>query len=206
MRKYFVTTRWFRPFFSKDLIWELPNDDKIIYLTFDDGPTPGVTYKVLKLLKQHNARATFFCIGKNVMAHPKLYQRILDDGHRTGSHTQNHSNATKVSNETYFEGVRQSAEVIHSNLFRPPYGRIKNKHIRTLKEKYKIIMWSVLSGDFDKNLSKEKCKHYVLKYTRAGSIVVFHDSIKASEKMLYALEVCLKYFNEKGYRFKAIDL
>jgi len=206
MRKYFVTTYWFRSIFSKSLIWEIPNEDKIIYLTFDDGPTPHVTDKVLELLKLYKAKATFFCIGKNVEKHPKLYQEILNEGHAVGNHTQNHNKGIKTKDADYYESISKASEHIKSKLFRPPYGRIKRIQVRFLREKYKIIMWSVVSGDFDIQLSKEKCKQYVIRNTKSGSIVVFHDSLKAKERMLFALEACLKYFQEKGYRFEAINI
>ncbi len=206
MKKIFVTTWWVKPFFPKSLIWNLPNNDKIIYLTFDDGPTPGVTEKVLKLLKSFNAKATFFCIGKNVETHPKLYNELLKQGHTVGNHTKNHNNAINIKDADYYESISQTSKLVKSNLFRPPYGRIKRKQVKYLKKQYKIIMWSVLSGDFDIKLSKEQCKTNVLRYTKSGSIVVFHDSIKAKEKMLFALKASLKYFQEKGYRFEAIEI
>lgn len=206
MKKYFVTTYWFKSFFSKSLIWDIPNDDKIIYLTFDDGPTPEVTNKVLALLEKYKAKATFFCIGKNVENHPELYKQILKNGHGVGNHTQNHINGVKVMDAEYYDNISRASEHINSKLFRPPYGRIKNGQVKFLRDKYQIIMWSVLSGDFDIKLSKEQCKKNVIRNTKSGSIVVFHDSLKAKERMLYALEACLKYFQEKGYRFEAIKI
>ncbi len=179
MKKYFVTTYWFRSFFSKSLIWEIPSEGKIIYLTFDDGPTSGVTENILELLKSYKAKATFFCIGKNVENHPDLYQEILTNGHMVGNHSQNHIKGTTSKDADYYENIKQASDHIKSNLFRPPYGRIKRRQVRFLREKYKIIMWSVVSGDFDVQLSKEKCKQYVIRNTKSGSIVVFHDSLKA---------------------------
>lgn len=206
MKPYFVTTSCLKPFFHKALIWNIPTDDKIIYLTFDDGPTPGVTDKVLDLLSAYDAKATFFCIGKNVENHPDIYQNILDQGHAAGNHTQSHNKGINTKDADYYESIEQASALIESNLFRPPYGRIRRKQVRFLKNNYKIIMWSVLCGDFDLKMSKEKCKSNVLKHTKSGSIVVFHDSLKAADKMFYALEACLSVFKEKGYRFDAIKL
>lgn len=206
MKRYFVTTHWFKAFFSKHLIWDIPNDDKIIYLSFDDGPTPNVTDKVLSLLEDYKAKATFFCIGKNVAENPRLYQDILAKGHAVGNHTQNHNNGVNVMDAEYYDSISRASAVVKSNLFRPPYGRIKNRQVKYLKALYKIIMWSVLSGDFDTSLSQEKCKNNVIRNTKSGSIVVFHDSLKAKTKMLYSLEACLKHFQEKGYRFEAIKI
>ena len=206
MKKYFVTTWWFRPFFSNSLIWSLPNNDKIIYLTFDGGPTPGVTENVLGLLKAFDAKATFFCIGNNVEEHPKLYNEIVKQGHAVGNHTHNHNNGIYIKDAKYYESISQASKHIKSNLFRPPYGRIRRRQVRYLKKQYRIIMWSVLSGDFDISFSKEECKKNVIRHARSGSIIVFHDSVKAKEKMLYSLEACLKIFKEKGYSFKAIEI
>jgi len=206
MRKYFVTTYWLRPFFSKSLIWNIPNDDKIIYLTFDDGPTPDVTEKVLALLEAYKAKATFFCIGQNVENHSDLFKEILQKGHSVGNHTQNHNKGIKAKDAEYYESINEASKHIKSTIFRPPYGRIKRRQVRFLSKKYKIIMWSVLSGDFDIKLSKEKCRKNVIRNTKSGSVVVFHDSLKAKEKMLYALEACLKHFQEKGYSFEAINI
>lgn len=206
MKKYFVTTRWIKLFFPKILIWEIPTHDKIIYLTFDDGPTPGVTEKVLDILNAYQAKATFFCIGKNVMKYPDLYKEIINQNHAIGNHSHYHKNAIRIPCLEYYEDLNTASKFIQSNLFRPPYGRIRKNQVKILAHQYKIIMWSVLSGDFDTKLNKENCKNNVIKYTKEGSIVVFHDSIKAKDNMFYALQESLKYFHEKGYRFKAIKL
>jgi peptidoglycan/xylan/chitin deacetylase (PgdA/CDA1 family) len=195
---------FFQSFFP-DLIWRMDNSDKKIHLTFDDGPTPGVTDKVLELLSKYNAKVTFFCIGKNVEENPFLFQSIIDGGHKVGNHTYNHNNGWKVSNNEYFDSIDRCNNVVKSNLFRPPYGKIKSSQTTFLKNHYKIIMWNVLSGDFDKTLDKEKCLNNVLKLTKSGSIVVFHDSIKASERMLYTLPKMLEYFSNKGYKFESIS-
>jgi peptidoglycan/xylan/chitin deacetylase (PgdA/CDA1 family) len=191
--------------FFPEFVWKIATDQPIIYLTFDDGPTPDVTDKVLEYLNQYNARATFFCIGKNVEANPSLYQSIINAGHSVGNHTYNHKNGWNTPNTVYFDNIDKCRMVVNSHLFRPPYGKIKSSQIAFLKNHYKIIMWNVLSGDFDQTLSKERCLNNVLKLTKAGSIVVFHDSIKASERMVYALPKVLEYFTEKGYKFESIS-
>ena len=187
------------------LVWSLPNKESIIYLTFDDGPTPGITEKVLEILSSYNAKATFFCIGKNVAENADLYQSIIASGHSIGNHTNNHKNGWKTDNINYFQNIEECAKNVNSKLFRPPYGKIKPSQTNYLKDRYKIIMWNVLSGDFDPTLSKEKCLKNVLNLTDSGSIVVFHDSIKASERMLYTLPLMLEHFTKKGFQFKGIS-
>lgn len=187
---------------------------KEIYLTFDDGPTPEITNFVLKELKKYSAKATFFCIGKNIKNHPEIFKQIIDDNHSIGNHTQNHLNGWKTKTQDYISNTLEvertlqlyNFKTLKLKLFRPPYGKIKRKQAKILLEKgYKIIMWSVLSGDFDTNLSKEKCLQNVLKHTCKGSIVVFHDSKKAYEKVKYVLPKVLDYLSKEGYEFKAIN-
>ena len=185
--------------------WCFSSVPKTIYLTFDDGPTPEVTEFVLEQLDKFNAKATFFCIGKNVKCHHRLYERILEDGHAVGNHTFNHLNGFLTKKNEYVENVQHAAAHIHSNLFRPPYGKIKSSQAKTLlKQGYRIIMWNVLSGDFDKNITPEKCLQNVIENTSNGSIVVMHDSVKAKEKIYYSLPRILAHFSEKGYEFKGI--
>ena len=207
MRLYFIKTpRILKQFFAK-YTWSFFTHKKEIYLTFDDGPIPEVTEFVLDKLKEYNAKATFFCIGDNIRKHPTVFSRIISEGHAVGNHTFNHLNGWKTSNDTYFENTNKCEKLLNqkTKLFRPPYGRIKKsqaKHL--LANGYKIIMWGVLSADFDTTISKEKCLQNVLKNTKKGSIIVFHDSIKASDKLYYTLPKVLKEFSEKGYEFKAI--
>ncbi len=198
--------------FSK-YTWRFPSNKKEIFLTFDDGPTPEITEFVLDELKKYNAKATFFCIGKNIKNHPDIFGKIVSEGHSIGNHTQNHLKGWKTNSKNYIENVLECENIILSEveksqqfkLFRPPYGKIKkNQAKKLLEKKYKIIMWDVLSADFDTTISKEKCLQNVLKNTTRGSIIVFHDSIKAAEKMQYALPIVLKEFSEKGFIFKAI--
>lgn len=206
---YIVTTPWWLKKFYSKLIWEMPKVGKIIYLTFDDGPHPLITPHVLDVLKAYNAKATFFCIGKNVVENPSVYKRILEDGHAVGNHTYNHLNGWKTSKSIYLANILEAQKYIDSDLFRPPYGRIsryEQKALAGLKEPFKIIMWSILSGDFDVNISPEQCCKNVIENAKNGSVIVFHDSEKANERMYYSLPIVLRYFTEKGYLFEKIDL
>ena len=204
---YFVKSPfWLKRIYS-DLIWEIPTQEKKLFLTFDDGPHPVITMQVLDLLKAYKAKATFFCIGNNVVKYPEVYKRIIDEGHAVGNHTFNHLNGWETPDELYLNDIKKAMYYIDSNLFRPPYGRISRFQIQQLlKPKYqmKLIMWSVLSGDFDPNISAEKCLNNVSLSTIAGSIIVFHDSEKAAEKMLYALPKVLAQFSKKGFAFEKI--
>lgn len=193
-----------RKFYSK-LIWSFPTSEKIVYLTFDDGPIAGVTPFVLDQLKQYNAKATFFCIGENIDKHPELFQRIKEDGHATGNHTYHHLNGWNISDQIYFEDVERTRSLVQSKFFRPPYGRIKKSQISNLSSRYSIIMWDVLSYDFDKNTSPEKCLANVINHSKEGSIIVFHDSIKAQKNLEYALPETLEHFSKAGFKFGAIE-
>ena len=186
--------------------WRFSSVTKEIYLTFDDGPTPEITTFVLNELKKHQAKATFFCIGKNVKNHPSIYERIKKEGHSVSNHTYNHLNGFRTNNINYIENILQAEKLIESNLFRPPYGRLKSSQARSIIGKgYKIIMWDILSGDFDTTITPEKCLKNVLEKTTNGSIVVMHDSEKAKDKIFYTLPKILSYYQEKGYLFKAIS-
>jgi peptidoglycan/xylan/chitin deacetylase (PgdA/CDA1 family) len=208
-RLYFVKTPgWLKRIYPRRL-WNKEREKKIIYLTFDDGPNPLVTPFVLDELKRHRAKATFFCIGKNVLEHPAIYARIQEEGHRTGNHTQHHLNGWSTSTADYLEDVAAAAKQIDSFLFRPPYGRIKKEQAKGIgkaigTDKATIVMWDVLSGDFDLSLSKEKCLKNVVDNTSPGSIVLFHDSEKAFPRLEYVLPRVLSYFTEKGYSFEKI--
>lgn len=206
---YFVKTPdWLKKLFPKR-IWEMSRDEKRIYLTFDDGPHPIQTTFVLDLLKQFNAKATFFCIGKNVRQYTDVYKRIIDEGHAVGNHTNLHLNGKKTDNSIYINDVNDASKVIDSRMFRPPYGRMKSFQaniLTNLIKPYKIVMWTVLSGDFDKNISPERCTENVLFKTGAGSIVVFHDSEKAAKNMRGALSATLKSFSDKGFTFEKLLL
>ena len=199
-------------FFSK-YTWRFSRDLKKIYLTFDDGPTPEITQFVLDELKKYNAKATFFCIGKNIQTHPDIFKKITNSRHTIGNHTVNHLNGWATKSKNYIEDFLECEHIISKTLgkvtqpklFRPPYGKIKKSQAkRILKKGYKIIMWDVLSADFNNATSKERCLNNVLNNTKNGSIVVFHDSVKASEKLKFVLPKVLQEFSEKGFIFKAI--
>lgn len=186
-------------------VWDIPTCEKVLYLTFDDGPTPGITDWVLNTLAEHKAKASFFCIGKNVKAHQEIYNRILKEGHTVGNHTHTHIKGWHNRTPAYINNVIEAANYIDSNLFRPPYGEItisKGKQLRKLG--YQIIMWDVVAIDWDIGVSKEKVANNVLRNAKKGSIIVFHDSIKAEKNMKYALQKTLDYFINKGYEFKAL--
>lgn len=195
-------------------IWEIPNANKTIYLTFDDGPTKEITSWILDVLDQFNAKATFFCIGKNIASHPDVFKTILDKGHIAGNHTFNHIKGWRTSTKNYVKNITQTQKIIDSYsvnnisdsvLFRPPYGQIRPKQGRVLNELgYQVVMWNVLSFDWDKEVSKEQCLKNVISYSSSGSIVVFHDSLKAEKNMKYALPKVLEHFSKKGFTFKSL--
>ena len=184
--------------------WNNEHNDKTIYLTFDDGPTQGVTDRVLEILKKFNAKATFFCIGRNAEKQAELYAQILAQGHRTGNHSYSHLNGWKTNKETYLADVELARHYIDSDLFRPPYGKIKPSQSKQLSRNFKIIMWDVLSWDFDSKTSKEQCLNNVINKTERGNIVLFHDTEAASENLFYVLPEVLSKFSKKGYCFSTI--
>ncbi len=187
------------------LLWKVNTREKIIYLTFDDGPIPEVTPWVLEQLKAFDAKASFFCIGENVKKHPEIFAQIQQEKHQIGHHTFNHLNGWKTKNEIYFENVTSGNQVAPSKLFRPPYGKLKRSQIKQLRQHYRIIMWDVLSYDYDIKISKETCWNNVKSNTQAGSIVLFHDSLKAKENLQYTLPKTLEHFSEKGYSFESLE-
>ena len=186
------------------LLWKVKTKEKDLYLTFDDGPHPTITPWVLDTLDQFNAKATFFCLGKNVELYPEIYQDILRRGHKVGNHTHDHFNGWKTLTKEYEANTKKAASVIDSKLFRPPYGRIKSSQIGRLKKDYKIVMWTVISGDFDQNILPEECLNNVVQNTDKGNIIVFHDSEKAEKNMKYALPRLLNHFTQIGWKFKVI--
>ncbi len=205
---YIATTPWWlRMLFPSKLTWHIPTKEKVLYLTFDDGPNTIATPFVLDELKKYNAKATFFCIGNNVQQEPEIYKRLFVEGHRIGNHTHDHLNGFHTTDEVWLNNVKEAAKWIDSDLFRPPYGKIKGFQAKVLQEAnppFKIIMWSVLSADFDVKNSPQKCFQFVKNNVKPGSIIVFHDSEKAFPNLKYALPETLKYFSEKGYRFEVI--
>lgn len=189
---------------AKDLIWNKSRDEGKVYLTFDDGPTPEITHEILDILKESSAKATFFCIGGNVIKNPSVFQAIKDQGHSVANHTWNHMNGWKFSDYSYFRSILECSEVVDSRLFRPPYGRITQSQTKGLKKRYDIIMWDVLSADWRSDVSPEQCLSNVMNHTREGSIIVFHDSEKAYKNMIYALPRCIEGLRKKGYSFEAL--
>lgn len=209
-KPYFVHTPWWLKKIYPRYQWEVPTREKTLYLSFDDGPHPVATPFVLDQLKKYNAKATFFCIGKNVINYPGLYQRILEEGHATGNHTHQHLNGWKTSDPVYLNDIKTAAALINSRLFRPPYGRIRASQVKKLGEAMgypasRIIMWSVLTGDFDTDLTRERCLERVKRHTRPGSIILFHDSEKAFPRMAYTLPRMLEHFTAAGYRFSKLE-
>ena len=202
---YLVKTPKFIQSLFPNFFWKIPTNEKIVYLTFDDGPIPEVTPWVLEQLKAYGAKATFFCVGDNVRKHPDVFQEVLKQGHAVGNHTYNHKNGWGTDNIEYFHNIRNCARLVKSNLFRPPYGRLMPKQAQFLQRHYKIIMWDVLSGDFDIDISKDQCLNNVISKSKQGSIIVFHDSIKAFGTLQYVLPKVLEHFNAKGYQFRALE-
>ena len=188
-----------------DLIWEI-EDENGVYLTFDDGPTPGVTEWILSTLRKHNAKATFFVLGKNAEMYPDLYQMIINEGHKVGNHTYSHQKGWSMSLERYIEDVDFAGDIVRSELFRPPYARVTLAQLRAIAQRYKIVMWDIISRDYNRALPKEKCLKNVTDHICAGSIVVFHDSEKAFKNMSYALPRTLKKVEEMGLKCKIIEL
>lgn len=231
MQPYLVKTPKLIQKIFHNYTWCIPTDknlvmtsDREIFLTFDDGPHPVITPWVLKILESYGALATFFCVGENMVKYPEIFNKIILQKHSIGNHTFNHLNGWKTSNEDYLNSVLKVEDIIQNlsssktdsyfipnnegenlKLFRPPYGRIKSSQSRILiRNGYKIIMWDVLSGDFNQNINKEKCLNNVLKNTQTGSIVVFHDSQKSYKKMEFVLPKVLDFFTKKGFVFKGL--
>lgn len=217
MNFYWIKTNVLIKKIFSNYVWDVSNTEKKIYLTFDDGPIPEITEWVLEELKKNNAKATFFCIGHNIEKHPEIFEKVIDGGHSLGNHTFNHLNGWKTSTKAYLENSSQwsAASDLSPNcnlktatckLFRPPYGKIKTSQAKKLRQLgYKIIMWDVLSADYDTSITPEKCLENVLKNVTSGSIIVFHDSIKAFPNLEYTLPKALKYWAAKGFTFEKLD-
>lgn len=200
-------TPFFVPIIYPSLLWRVPTVQNDLYLTFDDGPIYGPTEFVLDELRKADAKATFFCIGDNVRKHPAVFDRILSDRHAIGNHTFNHLSGWSTKTKDYLSNIRLFEKNLPENLstkfFRPPYGRITPSQIRALKD-YKIIMWDVLSFDYSKNISPEDCLKNTIKAVRPGSIIVFHDSLKAEKNMRFAVPRLIEHFQKKGFSFKTL--
>ena len=215
MKPYLVKTPSLIKFVFRNLVWSFSKKEKVIYLTFDDGPTPEITEWTLQELNKYNAKATFFCIGKNIQQHPEIFQKIIENNHSIGNHTHNHLNGIKTTTSNFIKNIEDSENCIQKNsklktqnskLFRPPYGKMKFSQSKIIKTKgYKIIMWDVLSADFDTSISKEKCLENVIRNTKNGSIIVFHDSEKATKNLQFVLPQLLEYYTYKGFAFNRIE-
>ncbi len=186
-------------------LWRMPATDKRIYLTFDDGPIPEITPWVLEQLKKFDAGATFFCVGDNIRKHAETFQQVINAGHSIGNHTWNHLNGWKTPVEDYMQNVDRFEAMYPTSLFRPPYGRIRKKQADRILQNHRIIMWSVLTRDYSTTLSPEKCLKRAIKNTQSGSIVLFHDSLKAQKNLYYVLPRFLEHFSQKGYRFEKLE-
>ena len=188
-----------------DLVWKI-EDERGVYLTFDDGPTPGITEWILATLKRYNAKATFFVLGKNAEKYPDLYAKILAEGHRVGNHTYSHQRGYFMSLERYLEDIDLASYTVKSNLFRPPYARVTLSQMRAVARRYKIVLWSIVSRDYNRKITKEMCLRGVLPHIEAGSIILFHDSEKSFANMSYVLPKTLERIEQLGLKCKAIEL
>lgn len=199
-------TWWFKKLFPKDLLWLVTSAHKpAIYITFDDGPHPEATIFALDQLARYEARATFFCIGKNVVEYPLIYERILADGHAVGNHTHNHLNGWKTATGKYLENIAEAGKFINSMLFRPPYGKIKRRQAAALRKLgYTIVMWDILSGDFDREITPDKCWENVVLHLSPGSIIVLHDSSKAFPRMSSVLPRLLEHCRQRGWEVRSL--
>lgn len=193
-----------KPLF-RDLVWSVKEPGRRVFLTFDDGPIPEVTPWVLDALAVHGAKATFFCIGRNVAKEPALFQRLQSEGHAVGNHTHDHLNGWQSSQRAYLRNVLRCQALTGTTLFRPPYGRITAGQSRALKERFHIVMWDVLSADFDERIDGERCYRNVVDHVAPGSIIVFHDSLKAAPRLRYALPRVLERLTQEGYSMEALD-
>src|ERR1700752_1063204 len=183
----------------KQCVWRMAPSGKKVYLTFDDGPVPGLTEWIAEYLDKYNIKATFFCVGENVVKNASIYAQLKKAGHSLGNHTHNHLKGFYTGNEIYFDNVERCNEVMQSNLFRPPYGQLKFSQQRVLAKKYKLIMWDILSYDYSSSVSPEKCVQNAVEKTRPGSIIVFHDNIKAEKNVTYALPKTIEQLVDKGF-------
>ncbi len=188
-----------------DFVWSIPTDQKEVFLTFDDGPIPEVTPWVLDVLKAYDFKATFFCVGDNVRKYDSIYDRIMEEGHSIGNHTFNHLNGWTTDQETYLENIKECDLLVQSDLFRPPYGKLRRSQSQVLKLIKTVVMWDVLSGDFDQSITPEKCLSNVLDNYSNGSIIVFHDSIKAQHNLRYTLPKYLDHLKSSGFLSKSLE-
>lgn len=188
----------------REAVWRMDTKEQTVFLTFDDGPVPGITPWVLDLLRKENVKATFFCVGENVQKHPDVYRRILAEGHSVGNHTFNHVQGFRKTNEEYYGNIEKAAGLIDSDLFRPPHGRIKASQYYHLKRRFRIIMWDVVSCDYDARLTPEDVFRNIRHFVRPGSVITFHDSVKAERNLKEVLPQAIGWMKEHGYRFETI--
>jgi peptidoglycan/xylan/chitin deacetylase (PgdA/CDA1 family) len=204
MRTYSAKTlKWIQWIF-RSITWRVPTNERVIYLTFDDGPIPEVTPWVLETLEAFNAKATFFCIGDNIRKYPIIYKQVLAAKHRVGNHTFNHLNGWRTWDKNYLANIDKCAEYVTSNLFRPPYGKLKLSQTRQIRKQYQVVLWDVLSGDFDAEITSERCLDNVINNATKGSIIVFHDSLKAEKHLRFVLPKVLEFYTKKGFRFEIL--
>lgn len=215
MKFYWIKTSWVVKKIFSNYTWDVSKDgnSNTIYLTFDDGPVPEITEWVLNQLEEHQVKATFFCIGDNINKSPNIFNRLISEGHSIGNHTFNHLNGWKTTTDVYLKSTKLCEEAIQKNssynvkskLFRPPYGKLNTSQSRQIRKLgYKIIMWDVLSADFDQNLSQEQCLENVTSNLRPGSVIVFHDSIKAFKNLEYVLPKTLAYLKENNFNCEVL--
>ena len=202
--KYWIKTPSFVPYIFSELVWRFSPTKPNIYLTFDDGPSGLVTEHILTILENENIKATFFCVGKNVLKKPDLYKKILTNGHSIGNHSMTHTNGWEINSSIYQNDINQATEVINSNLFRPPFGKLNIRSLKSLKKKFQIIMWDVVGGDFDLKLTSNEVITNVVNNVRNGSIIVMHDNDKFKDLTLSSLLPIIKALQEKGFCFKPI--
>jgi len=198
-----------RPFFILNYIypkaiWRKEKDKNNIYLTFDDGPIPEITPWILDCLKEKDVKATFFCVGENIKKNPEIFKRILDEGHAVGNHTYNHLRGWNTDDKEYLDNIYKCQELTQTTLFRPPYGRAKKSQMSILENDFQIIMWDVLTGDYDYKISPEQCFKNCIDYCRNGSIIVYHDNIKAINNVKFALPKSIDYLLNQGFQFKTL--
>lgn len=194
-----IITSIFRKVLPSSLLWKVDTSERKVFITFDDGPEPDLTTEILAILKSYDARATFFCVVENVIRHQETYKKIVESGHSVGNHTCHHLKGWHTPYEEYLEDISQAARFVESKLFRPPYGKITRRQAQALSKDYQVVMWSVLTRDYDPSVSREKCLETAIHGVEPGAIIVFHDNLKASEKVLYALPRLLEYLRKEGY-------
>jgi len=207
MKPYWIKTPAIIKKLFSGFVWDIPVTDKVVYLTFDDGPTPEITEWVLSELEKHHAKATFFCIGNNIAHNRNIYQKVIDAGHAIGNHTYNHRNGWKTKTRDYIDNVVLCASEMSEsvNLFRPPYGKLRPSQSRLLKKLgFTIVMWDILSADFDRGITPETCLGNVVKHIAPGSVIIFHDSVKAFKNLEFALPRTLQFLSDNGYRCEKI--